>query len=55
MKVETLFEPVGGLSSLQESGIIDSRMSNQFELPVDPQKVRQKPGLITRYYGQPRN
>lgn len=55
MKVETLFEPVGGLGSLHESGIIDCRMSNQFELPVDPRKVKQKPGLITRYYGQPRN
>lgn len=54
-KVNALFAPVGGIDALHENGVIDSGMSEQFNLPIDPTQVKQTPGLLTRYLGQARN
>ena len=54
-KVESLFSDSGGLAALHTDGTIDARMDEQLRLPLDPETVRKKPGLFTRYYGQPRN
>jgi glutathione S-transferase len=54
-KVESLFASVGGLEILHRDGVIESGMTEQFQLPIDPIEVKQKPSIITRYMGQPRN
>lgn len=55
-RVEALFEPHGGLSALQADGVIDSKMSDQFILPRDPEIApRFSVSLIKRLAGQPRN
>ena len=54
-KVEGLFSSAGGLSALHEGGLIDSGMSEQFKLPIDPKTVSKKPTLLQRFLGQPRN
>ena len=54
-RVNDLFESVGGLDALHLDGVIESDMSEQFKLPIDPAKVTYNRGLLARYYGQPRN
>lgn len=54
-RVNNLFQAAGGLCSLHTDGLIDSGLSQQFQLPINPNNVKQKPGLFARYYGQPRN
>ena len=54
-RVEDLFASVGGLASLNVDGVIESGMGQRFQLPMDPLEVKNRPGLITRLMGQPRN
>lgn len=54
-KVDALFAPVGGLESLNQDGEIASGMTATFQLPIDPSSIKQRPGFLTRYFGQPRN
>lgn len=54
-RVNNLFQAAGGLCSLHKDGLIDSGLSQQFQLPINPNNLKQKPGFFARYYGQPRN
>lgn len=54
-RIDELFQAFGGISSLHHDGIIDSGLSEQFQLPIDPRSVKRKPNFFARYYGQPRN
>jgi len=54
-KVTELFAEAGGLGALHTDGAIASEIDEQLHLPMDPLAVATKPGLIARYYGQPRN
>lgn len=54
-RINSLFEPFGGLEILHRDGVIPSGQSDQFKMPFDPSVVNAKPGLLTRLFGQPRN
>ena len=54
-RVTALFENAGGLATLHQDGVIYSGMTEQFQLPIDPTKLKHKPSLMTRLLGQPRN
>ena len=54
-RVNMLFHSYGGLSSLHQDGVIESGLSHQFQLPIEPNNLKQQPSFFARYYGQPRN
>ncbi|MCP3906587.1 MAG: glutathione S-transferase [Oceanicoccus sp.] len=54
-RVEQVFANVGGIASLHQDGVIDSGLTKDYQLPVDPTTVKAKPTLAKRIFGQPRN
>ncbi|BFM17580.1 glutathione S-transferase family protein [Maricurvus nonylphenolicus] len=55
-RINTLFEPVGGLDALHADGILTSGMKDNFKLPRDPSKHKKhKQTLAQLMFGQPRN
>jgi len=54
-RLEQLFAPARGISSLHQDGVIDSGLGQHFQLPVNTQTIKYKPTLAQKLFGQPRN